>query len=381
MNLKSCLAASLFAGYALITPAHATTLTYLGSDLVGVATFPAQQPVVTGTSLFFAPSNALFYIHDIVDLPLPPLSANVEQVVLRIGLTRPICVQASGCAGTSDDFDPVFGLADGTSLLSGALSDLISGSTTAVIAGAQWLDTGASYAAVSSGPWAYLALPGIAEPFEMSVVYDLTGSGTAMEIAYGNDATTFQTPTTLDGNNLRFVYVRDNDPGEQIQIDWVSIEYVTASTPVAVDIKPGSCPNPLNTESAKGVVSVAINGDATINVTDIDPASVRLAGVAPLRSAYQDVSTPYTPYIGKTNRLDCHAAGDDDDDDDNDDTLSDGLLDLVFKFDRASLIAALGGSNLTNGTTIVVPLTGTLRDGTPIVGEDVVWIRAGDNDD
>ncbi len=28
-----------------------------------------------------------------------------------------------------------------------------------------------------------------------------------------------------------------------------------------------------------------------------------------------------------------------------------------------------------DGDVIVVPLTGALRDGTPIVGEDVMWIR------
>lgn len=364
MHLKPCLAASLLAGYALVGSAHATTLTYLGSDLVGVAAFPAQQPVVTGTSLFFAPSNALFYIHDIVDLPLPPVPANVEQVVLRIGLTRPVCVQSSGCAGTSDDFDPIFGLTDGTSLLSGALSDLVSGGTTAVIAGAQWLDTGASYTAAASGPAAYLALPGIAEPFEMSVVYDLTGSGTAMEIAYGNDATTFQTPATLDGNNLRFVYVRDNDPGEQVQIDWVSIEYVTDSTPVAVDIKPGSCPNPLNTGSSKGVVSVAISGDASLDVHDIDPASIKLAGIPALRWSYADAATPYAPYIDKPlDRLACTTGG------------GDGTTDLVLKFDKAGLAAALGGSSLADGSVVRVPLTGNLLNGSAINGEDLVWIR------
>ena len=51
---------------------------------------------------------------------------------------------------------------------------------------------------------------------------------------------------------------------------------------VPVDIKPTSCPNPLNPKS-NGVVPVAILGTADFDVSQIDPASILLEGVAPLR--------------------------------------------------------------------------------------------------
>jgi hypothetical protein len=60
---------------------------------------------------------------------------------------------------------------------------------------------------------------------------------------------------------------------------------------VAVDIRPRSCPNPLNVKS-KGILPVAILGTEEFDVYDIDPVSVRLEGVAPIRSSYEDVATP-----------------------------------------------------------------------------------------
>ncbi|MQY56694.1 hypothetical protein GH140_00640, partial [bacterium] len=64
--------------------------------------------------------------------------------------------------------------------------------------------------------------------------------------------------------------------------------------PVFVDIKPGSCPNPLNLKS-KGVLPIAILGTEDFDVTKIDPATLILVregyeepGVSPLRWAYED---------------------------------------------------------------------------------------------
>ncbi|MBN1391621.1 MAG: NHL repeat-containing protein, partial [Sedimentisphaerales bacterium] len=74
----------------------------------------------------------------------------------------------------------------------------------------------------------------------------------------------------------------------------IYIAIQAAATPISrvmVDIKPGVCPNPVNVKS-KGVLPAAILGTADFDVTKIDPASIRLAGVAPLRSAYKDVAAP-----------------------------------------------------------------------------------------
>lgn len=136
------------------------------------------------------------------------------------------------------------------------------------------------------------------------------------------------------------------------------------SVPVPLDIKPGSCPNPLNTNE-RGVIPVAIAGTAGLDVTRIDPASVELAGVPALRSSFEDVATPSTPFTGKTNcDTDCTTAG------------PDGIPDMILHFDAEQVVAALG--SVTDGECIVVPLTGRLLPafgGTAIKGGDVVIIR------
>jgi len=131
---------------------------------------------------------------------------------------------------------------------------------------------------------------------------------------------------------------------------------------VPVDIKPQSCPNPLNVKS-NGVLPVAIVGTDELDVTIVDPASVRLIGVAPLRGSYEDVVTPFEPYLGKESQYDCTEEG------------PDGYLDLTLKFDIQEIVAALGDVN--DGDVIALTLTGNLYEeynGTPIVGEDVVII-------
>jgi len=132
--------------------------------------------------------------------------------------------------------------------------------------------------------------------------------------------------------------------------------------PVAADIKPQSCPNPLNVKD-KGVLSVAILGAADFYVSQIDPASMRLEGLAPLTWALEDVATPYEPCLDKADAYDCTEAG------------PDGYLDLVLKFDAQEVVAVLG--DLNDGDVLVLHLSGILKEaygGTAIVGEDVVWI-------
>jgi hypothetical protein len=131
---------------------------------------------------------------------------------------------------------------------------------------------------------------------------------------------------------------------------------------VAIDIRPQSCPNPIYT-GIKGVLPVAILGTVDLDVTQIDPATVRLSDVAPLRWSLRDKSTPFEPFIGKEDCEDCNKLG------------PDGYLDLTLKFDSLEVVAALGDVN--DRDCIVLTLTGSLKEefgGTPIFGEDVVVI-------
>jgi hypothetical protein len=122
---------------------------------------------------------------------------------------------------------------------------------------------------------------------------------------------------------------------------------------VAFDLKPGSCENQLNTKS-KGVLSAAILGTPTLNVSTINPATIRLAGVAPERWSIEDVGRPGSCAAGP-----------------------DGIADLVLKFDTQKVVRALKASmgTLRDGQTIIVPLEGRLKNGTLFVGEDVVRLQ------
>lgn len=169
---------------------------------------------------------------------------------------------------------------------------------------------------------------------------------------------------------------------------YLLIEY-TMPLEVAIDVKPESCPNPLNTKS-KGVTPVAILGTADFDVTLIDLETVALAGVSPLQWNWEDVATPFEPYTGKEDcDLDCNTEG------------PDGYLDLTLKFDTQELLDAIGnvevfevseeelnalesgesnqvtttsGEILVDGACLVIQLEGNFLDGTAIIGEDVVSI-------
>jgi len=129
-----------------------------------------------------------------------------------------------------------------------------------------------------------------------------------------------------------------------------------AEISVNIDIKPQACPNPLNIKS-KGVLPVAILGTENFDVTEVDIASIRLVGVAPIRSSIEDVSTPL---LEKQDECDCISEGED------------GIDDLTLKFDTQEIVSALG--EVADGDELVLTLTGELSDGTPIEGEDCIII-------
>lgn len=152
----------------------------------------------------------------------------------------------------------------------------------------------------------------------------------------------------------------DIKPGE------FAILFGNLAKDVSVDIKPGACPNPLNLVS-KGVLNVAILGTADFDVRTIDPATVKLNGIAaPLRWKLQDVATPYEPFVGKTDIYQCNTRG------------PDGNLDIVFKFDTEDVAAALVAlGDVTAGQPLILKLDGKLKDGTEIKGEDSAVIIRG----
>jgi hypothetical protein len=151
-----------------------------------------------------------------------------------------------------------------------------------------------------------------------------------------------------------------NSFGESDEVD--TVINVTWPPRMPVDIKPQSCPNPLNVKDL-GVLPVAIVGTNSLDVSQIDPATVMLEGSYPLRWSLEDVATPYEPFVGKEGAYDCTELG------------LDGYLDLVLMFSTQEVLTHLG--DVYDGDVLVLYLSGNLKDefgGSPFVGEDVVRI-------
>lgn len=112
--------------------------------------------------------------------------------------------------------------------------------------------------------------------------------------------------------------------------------------PITIDIKPGSDPNCFN-QNEKGVIPVAILGDADLDVTQINIASLALQGLSVKKA-------------GKSSKYLAHY----------EDINSDNYIDLIVQFqDSGGWIANENG---------YATLVGELKNGTPIKGKDTICI-------
>jgi hypothetical protein len=134
------------------------------------------------------------------------------------------------------------------------------------------------------------------------------------------------------------------------------------AVPVELDMKPGSCVNPLNLKNM-GKFPVAILGSAELDVYEIDELTLQIEGVSPVRVSYEDVAGPPAEQA----LCACPESG------------HDGYTDMVLKFSTPQLAVALEG--VVAGEERMLVLTGKfLPDGSglqpaPIVGTDCVVIR------
>ncbi|WP_143774405.1 hypothetical protein [Niastella vici] len=173
------------------------------------------------------------------------------------------------------------------------------------------------------------------------------------------DITSFLTPGP---NTLHVVTHTNNDCLGLIValIDLPAGAAPVTEITVPFDVRPGGCPNPFNPD-AQGVLPVAILGTADFDVTKIDPSTLKINGVALLRSAIQDVATPFTGTL--TDCASCSSAG------------ADGRADLTVKFDFPSISATVVDPPL--GACLDLTITGNLKaefGGTPIKGTDKIVI-------
>jgi len=128
---------------------------------------------------------------------------------------------------------------------------------------------------------------------------------------------------------------------------------------VDIDVKPQSCPNPINTNS-RGVIPVAILGSDLLDVSEIDVSTIQLEGVSPINHDIEDVASPLLVPT-ELDENSCTADG------------PDGFDDLTLKFDAQEVIDALGP--VEKGDVISVELEGELFNGITFEGYDIIIIK------
>lgn len=150
--------------------------------------------------------------------------------------------------------------------------------------------------------------------------------------------------------------VQDSFPAGMIVSGLAASEETVSGGTVTVtlDVKPGTCVNRLNL-AGRGVTPAAVLGSAELDVSQIDPDSLRLEGVAPSRWAFEDVGG-----------ADCAS------------DQPDGHLDMTLKFKTQKLVEALESRDvpMLDGMTVVVQMEGGLSDDTVLSGEDAVVIKS-----
>jgi hypothetical protein len=137
-----------------------------------------------------------------------------------------------------------------------------------------------------------------------------------------------------------------------------------------LDIKPGSCPNPV-IPTSRGVLPVALVATNVFDISQIDLGSLFIArsdGVggrlAPLtREQSPRIEDTSTPFGGEL--CDCHAL------------RADGRRDLSLKFSTKELAAVLELSAVPKNTLLSLTVSGLLLDGTTFAASDCILIIGG----
>ena len=219
--------------YLISAFSQAATITYSGEDLYNKATFPTLTPTLNGTSLVFGTGASVRY-QKLLELSLFPAgslsTSSPTTISISINLTRLPCVTSTGCAGGSaEDSDHHFALGDGTNLVGGAASDGLGGAGTA----SYYTDRGNSAGLTSDQViFTNAGYPAIGSSFEVNLDFTLD-TNTTMDLAFlgGQETTGF--PGMFRAAPIDFIFLKEGDPGEQYQINSLTI-----SSPALVPIPP-----------------------------------------------------------------------------------------------------------------------------------------------
>lgn len=147
---------------------------------------------------------------------------------------------------------------------------------------------------------------------------------------------------SLGLNGARYLKIKVTDADTEYWPSFYEVRLYQSVIQVSIDIKPGSDPNSINLDS-QGVTPVAIFSSDTFDTTEVDPATVTLAGAS--------VKIP-----GKSGKYLCH----------DEDINGDQLPDLVCQVLTEEFM-------LEQGDSIAV-LEAETVDGKLIRGQDAVRI-------
>ncbi|UCC32509.1 MAG: hypothetical protein JSU86_09540 [Phycisphaerales bacterium] len=223
---------------------------------------------------------------------------------------------------------------------------------------------------VFSGP--LTAFPIVASE-DATGVWDVTLSTSGYDSSWGGLITTLVPGTiTVPPECSGDEECDDGDPCTEdacVENECVHVPWPGCGMIAHLDIKPGSCPNPVNRRS-KGVVSIAVVGSNLFDVTQIDVDSLTLAradgvggSITPMigkrgpRVHIEDVATPFD-----SRRCTCHELS------------SDGIDDLVVKFSTPEMVSAVQLDGVPRRISVALTLTGSLMDGTVFEASDCVVV-------
>jgi len=163
--------------------------------------------------------------------------------------------------------------------------------------------------------------------------------------------------------------------GGLYQGDDTTCEPNTCIQVVDIDIKPGSCPNPFNSNS-RGVLPIALVGTESFDVNNVDISSLQLVradgvggsvfpneGPPGPHTTIDDAATPFNGEL-----CDCH------------DEAGDGIDDLSMKF-RSQDVVDEGLAQGNPGELITLCVTGNLLDGTTFEACDCIRLDPPDGND
>lgn len=215
--------------------------------------------------------------------------------------------------------------------------------------------------------------PDLDLPFGAATDPGSTGSATAHDVCNANPSVAYVDDLSQAPATIRRTWTADDGCETSSCLQTINV----APPRPHLDIKPGSCPNPIYVDDDFGLAVASVRmsllgNDFDVTQVDIGSLAVERAfflaqsslggQMTPHETSFDDIATPF---VGEP--CGCNTLG------------GDGLLDLTLFFHRDELIQTLELGQAPHGTVIELQVTGFLLDNTPFVGTDCVTIiRAGE---